>query len=577
LYDLWERSILREICGLAALRKERLNKMVAEGKVMDVVDSSQRIRRVPKQSVHADEPESGTKFSSSELLWRILKLSSPDAIYVAIAFGSLMIAALSEAAIPHFLGQVAASVDLDDELFRSSLIYLSICGVTLAIFAALRGSLFTFTLSSLNMRMRGLLFKSLVTQELGFFDKSKSGELNSRLSADTTKVSEQLSINVNILLRETVSSISMFIFMFLMSWKLSLVTLIGIPALSEMSRHFGSIYEKLESKQQSRLADSNSVAQETISNMLTVKSFGAEMLEVDLFEKALRKTLQVSIQSCKYYFLYMFGAYVCPILVLIIILLFGNRLLANGEISRANFFSFLLYVESLFISMEGIASVYSEFAGALGASEKIFMLINRIPKVLQRDRMIPPQTRGRIVFKNVVFAYPTRPTVPILTSFSLEINPSEVIALVGASGGGKSSIIKLIQRFYVPKSGTISVDDVNVADVDIHWLRSQIAFVSQEPVLFARTIRENICYGLVGDKLPSQEQVEHAAQLANAHDFICALPLGYDTECGERGVQLSGGQKQRIAIARALIRNPSVLLFGMHCCLKRRLIFFNFR
>eukprot|EP00475_Leptophrys_vorax_P045535 TRINITY_DN9478_c0_g1_i2.p1 TRINITY_DN9478_c0_g1~~TRINITY_DN9478_c0_g1_i2.p1 ORF type:complete len:428 (+),score=97.70 TRINITY_DN9478_c0_g1_i2:60-1286(+) len=327
-----------------------------------------------------------------------------------------------------------------------------------------------------------------------------------------------------------------------------------------MSRHFGSVYEKLEAKEQSRLAESNSVAQESLANMLTVKSFGAEGLEADDFDASLQKTMEVAIQSCKYFFFYMFGGMLCPFIVLIIVLLYGNRLLSAGEISRANFFSFLLYVESLFISMESIASVYSEFSGALGASEKIFMLINRIPKIMQRDRMIPPQAEGKIVFKNVSFAYPTRPSVSVLSHFSLEINPSEVVAIVGASGGGKSSIIKLIQRFYNPKTGTISIDDVNLSDVDLKWLRSQVALVSQEPVLFARTIRENICYGFPPQSMPTQEEVERAAQMANAHDFICSLPLGYDTECGEKGVQLSGGQKQRIAIARALIRNPSVLL-----------------
>ena len=248
------------------------------------------------------------------------------------------------------------------------------------------------------------------------------------------------------------------------------------------------------------------------------------------------------------------------------VLFYGGNLVLGSTMSAGSLVSFMLYQQSLSASFQALGDVFSALSAAVGAADKVVELINREPDFIDSGLERPDTFSGRLELRNVTFSYPARPNTIVLRDFSLQVNPGEVVALVGPSGGGKSSIVKLLERQYLPSTGSVLIDGRDLGTFDPSWLRRKMALVSQEPVLYARSIRRNIIYGmevedgLAEHEVPTQEMIENAARRANAHEFIMALPEGYDTESGERGVQLSGGQKQRLAIARALVRDPVVLL-----------------
>ena len=248
------------------------------------------------------------------------------------------------------------------------------------------------------------------------------------------------------------------------------------------------------------------------------------------------------------------------------VLFYGGSLVLDGVMSAGALVSFMLYQQSLSASFQSLGDVFSALSAAVGAADKVVELINKKPAFEETGSEEPDTFVGHLELRDVTFSYPARPSSIVLSNFNLAVQPGEVVALVGPSGGGKSSIVKLLERQYLPTSGAVLVDGRDLGSYQSGWLKRRMALVSQEPVLYARSIKRNIIYGMETEdgvpesEVPTQNEIEEAARLANAHDFICALPEQYDTECGERGVQLSGGQKQRLAIARALVRKPSVLL-----------------
>jgi len=242
------------------------------------------------------------------------------------------------------------------------------------------------------------------------------------------------------------------------------------------------------------------------------------------------------------------------------IMWYGGREVIVGNLNTGTLASFLLYVITTAVAVGSLSSLYGDLMKAVGASERIFELLERIPAVRYRGGSKLTKISGLIELKNVSFAYPTRPENIVLNGLSLTLPPSKVIALVGPSGGGKSTVCHLIENFYYPNSGSILLDGVDIKDMDIKFLHDQIGIVSQEPTLFATTIRENIAYNINTNTTITQQDIEEAAKKANAHEFIIQFTENYDTLVGERGVRLSGGQKQRVAIARALLRDPKILL-----------------
>ena len=324
--------------------------------------------------------------------------------------------------------------------------------------------------------------------------------------------------------------------------------------------------------------------------MPTVRAFDAAPTEFHEFEESMKKYLALNMKSSVAYLGYSTVSTSLPQLVTALVVFYGGLLVRNGDLTSGELVSFLLYLSSLSDAFSSIGYIFSSLTQAVGAADKVFELMNRKPKLRQPSTtnatpthssgqghvlnvdthqvnktrlsgLEPDVCRGEIVLENVEMAYPARPQRQILNGLSLHVPPGKIAALVGQSGGGKSSVISLLQHLYDPSSGKVMIDGVEVHELSPRWLSQHISIVSQEPILFGRSIKRNIMFGLEGTDLePSDEEIERVAKLANAHDFIEKMPRKYETEVGERGVQLSGGQKQRIAIARALVRKPKILL-----------------
>lgn len=524
----------------------------------------------------------------------LLGFAKPDTLLLSAGFLFGSLAALGMALVPYLSGQVIdyASIDPDRGLFvRSIFLLLVVAGLT-GICTGIRGGLFTFATTKLTVRIRTKLFDSLINQDVGFYDTSKSGEITSRLAADTTTVTDSVCLNLNIMMRSITQAVVVLVFMVRTSWRLTVVTTTLVPCvivrirtcqpladpspnhsravsrrIQVVTKIHGNYYKKLSKTVQARLADANDVAVETLAAIGTVKTHAAEGGVMASYGEKLEAYYQTQKKQAIMYSIYLVISTFLSAGVVTAVLWFGGHLVFSNRMSPGSLVSFMLYQQSLTGSFQQLGDVFSGLAGAIGAADKVIELIERRPAFVEQGLMKPDRgLTGGIELRDVTFSYPARMQSKVLDSFTLHIAPGEVVALVGPSGGGKSSIVKLIERQYLPQRGQILIDGRDIGAYDKKWLRRRIGLVGQEPVLFGRSIRRNIILGLEKedglseDEVPTQQQIEEAAKMANAHDFISSLPEGYETDCGERGASLSGGQKQRLAIARALVRRPAALL-----------------
>ncbi len=334
-----------------------------------------------------------------------------------------------------------------------------------------------------------------------------------------------------------------------------------------VTKIYGNFYKKLAKTVQARLAAANDVALEALAAFTTVQAHAAEDGVMGSYGDKLQAYYQTQVKQAIMYSIYMVVSTFLSAGVITASLWFGGDLVFTNRMSPGSLVSFMLYQQSLTGCFQQLGDVFGALAGAIGAADKVIELIQRRPAFVERGTLKPDRgLMGRIELRDVTFSYPTRMQSRVLDCFTLHVAPGEVVALVGASGGGKSSIVKLIERQYLPQRGQILIDGRDIGEYDKKWLRRRIGLVGQEPVLFGRSVKRNIVLGLERqdgvseDEIPTDEDICEACKLANAHDFITSLPDGYETCCGERGAALSGGQRQRLAIARALVRRPAALL-----------------
>ncbi|XP_066580278.1 antigen peptide transporter 2a [Amia ocellicauda] len=493
------------------------------------------------------------------LFMRVVRYSRPDALYLGGAFLFLTVAVMCEMFIPYYTGQV---IDIlgsryQQSSFHWAILCMGLFSVGSSLAAGLRGGLFMYTVSRLNKRVRLMLFQSLVKQDIGFFEVTKTGELTSRLSADTMLMSHSIAMNVNVLLRSVVKTLGVLALMLSLSWRMTLVTFIETPLLAVLQKIYNSYYERLAREVQDSVARANEAAGEAVSSIRTVRSFNTERSEARRYLSRLQHTHLLRTRRDCVRALYLLLRRMVSMGVKVMMLFYGRQLIQAGHMTTGHLVSFILYQKDMATHIRTLVYIYSNMLNSVGAAAKVFEYLDREPQVRCDGRLQPPALRGHVQFSNVTFCYPSRPDCPALKGVSLELWPGQVTALVGPSGGGKSTCVSLLERFYQPQEGQILLDGQLLDSYEHQYLHHKISMVGQEPVLFSGSIRDNISYGVPDCAL---DRVRNAADRANAHSFINTLERGYDTDVGERGGQLSGGQKQCIAIARALIRDPQILI-----------------
>ncbi|PAV67723.1 hypothetical protein WR25_04234 [Diploscapter pachys] len=494
------------------------------------------------------------------LLWRLFGYMGREWPYYSVAFSFLFLYSLSKVFIPYYTGEVVSAVfgeQASYEKLHRTVGIMALLSLACAVFGGFRGGFFTYAHATIDRQIRNDLFRAVLGQEIGFFDANKTGEICSRLTADCQTMSNTLALYMNVLTRNLTMLFGSLIFMTTLSWRLSMVTLINIPIIFLVNKIFGVWYDKLQEETQDSIAEANDVAEEVLSAIRTVKSFAGEDFEARRFFEYLTKTLEIATKRVFVVIGLIWSNELLQMAILTVVLWYGGHLVIQAKVESGLLISFLLYQFQLGENLRELGEVWNGLMQAVGASRKVFEFIDRDPIVKPNGSYKPDTLTGKIEFKNVAFSYPIRPDLPIMTDLTFTVEPGQVVALVGPSGGGKSSCIAMLEHFYEPSAGEVLLDGVNIKEYDHKYLHTKVALVGQEPVLYAKSVTDNIGYGL--DRY-DDDMVQKSAKLANAHAFIMDTVDGYNTNVGEKGSQMSGGQKQRIAIARALVRDPVVLL-----------------
>jgi len=486
-------------------------------------------------------------------------LARPQARRILLGTLFLLIASALGLVYPKIIGDIIDQALHAGDRARIDNVALSMVGVFLlqGVAMALRYYLFTTAGERVVTQLRQDLFKSLMSQEVGFFDERKTGELTNRLSSDTTVLQNTVSVNISMALRNAAQAVGGIALLLYTSPVLTALMLAIVPAVAVGAVSYGRKVRGLSKEAQDALAAANEVAEESLSGIRTVRSFAAERHEVERYQSATERAYDVARRRIKQSSYFLAGASSAGYLSSAVVLWYGGRLVLDGKMTVGNLTSFLIYSLMVAVALGALADLWADFMRASGAAERVFELTDRKPAIPSSGGERLAHVRGHVEFKDVRFAYPTRQDVPVLKGIHLDVAPGEVVAIVGPSGAGKSTIAALLARMYDPQEGHVLLDGQKLNGLDTEWLRQQVGTVAQEPMLFASSIADNIRYGRPA---ASDEEVEAAARAANAHDFVSRFPEGYRTLVGERGVQLSGGQKQRIAIARAVLKDPRLLV-----------------
>ncbi|KAK2733946.1 ATP-binding cassette permease mdl1 [Onygenales sp. PD_40] len=513
----------------------------------------------------AKDGQAGGKKAGFGEIWRLLKIARPEAKILSMAFLFLLISSSITMSIPFSIGKILdiatnKNPEGANELFGLTLpVFYGVLAGVLALGAAANyGRIIILRIvgERIVARLRSKLFRRTFIQDAEFFDANRVGDLISRLSSDTIIVGKSITQNLSDGLRAAVSGAAGFGLMAYVSLKLSSILALLLPPVALGAFFYGRSIRNLSRKIQKNLGSLTKIAEERLGNVKTSQSFAGEILEVHRYNKQVRRIFELGKRESFISATFFSTTGLMGNMTILSLLYVGGGMVQSGAISIGDLTSFLMYTAYAGSSMFGLSSFYSELMKGVGAASRLFELQDRDPKISPTVGTKVISARGPIRFKNLEFSYPTRPAVTVFKGLDFEIPQGSNVAIVGPSGGGKSTIASLLLRFYNPTKGQILIDGKDIATMNVKSLRRKIGVVSQEPVLFSGTIADNISYGKPD---ATRADIIAAARKANCQ-FISDFPDGLDTHVGARGAQLSGGQKQRIAIARALVKNPDILI-----------------
>ena len=496
--------------------------------------------------------------TSMEVYLRLLKYLRPYIPKTIMAVICMLLATSASLYVPWIVRDV-----IDGVLVNKDILLLNAITAGIVVVFALRGFFVygqTYLMSYVSQKvvidLREALFRHFQRLSVSYFDHSRTGKVLSYMTNDVSALQGALAQNVIELSTESITLVGSLVAMFYLHWQLALLTLITVPLVAQAMNLFGKKLRKASGTMQQRAAEITSVLQEMIVSIRLIRLFVREDYEIGRFIRENENNFSAQMKAAQ------LSATLTPVIEFLaaigvtVIIWYGGREVINGNLTSGSLIAFLVYTVNITNPVKRLGNVYGSIQRAVAAAERVFEVLDTLPEIQDDfDAKELPVVKGQVEFENVMFEY--RSAEPALCNLSIKVPPGQVLAIVGPSGAGKSTIANLLPRFYDPQQGRIKIDGRDIRHVTVRSLREQIAMVPQDTILFSASIYENILYGRLD---ASAAEVTAAAYSANAHDFILQMPLGYDTQIGERGCQLSGGQRQRIAIARAILKDPRILI-----------------